>query len=471
MNRLQLAAALAAAALLPSAAAAQTAAPTQAPAPTWAAVSAEAPAPNVSSPARAEAASPRLSLADALARARENSPRLAQAESLKDAAAAARDGARAQAKPGVDLSASYSRNSHVDEYGIALPGQPSRILYPDLPDNFRTRAQASVPLYTGGRIAGLERAAEGELAAATSDVRAARADLALETAAAYWRLVNARESERVLGEALASYERHLLDARHRQEAGLAARNEVLAVEVERDAAELARLDAVADRRVAEADLRRLLGLADGAAIEPSDELRLPEPPPADAAPLAAAALDARPEREALRKRAAAAEERAATESAGAKPQVSAVAGYDFANPNRKLFPLADSWRPAWDVGVNASWAVFDSGRTRARVAEARARADAARRALDDLERRIRLEVTQRALELETARAAVGVAERSLVSARENRRVAEERYRAGVIPSSELLDAETALLRAGLNRVSALARAEVASAALARATGR
>ncbi|HET8646371.1 MAG TPA: TolC family protein, partial [Vicinamibacteria bacterium] len=89
----------------------------------------------------------------------------------------------------------------------------------------------------------------------------------------------------------------------------------------------------------------------------------------------------------------------------------------------------------------------------------------------DLERRIRLEVTQRIEERRTAGARVSLAERSLESARLNHKVAADRYREGVIPSSELLDAEVGLLRAALDRTSAQAALRVAEAALQRATGR
>jgi outer membrane protein TolC len=64
-----------------------------------------------------------------------------------------------------------------------------------------------------------------------------------------------------------------------------------------------------------------------------------------------------------------------------------------------------------------------------------------------------------------------VAERSVASAEESRRVAEERYREGVIPSSELLDAEIALERAALSRAESLAARRLAAAALDRAVGR
>jgi outer membrane protein len=89
----------------------------------------------------------------------------------------------------------------------------------------------------------------------------------------------------------------------------------------------------------------------------------------------------------------------------------------------------------------------------------------------ELDRAIRLDVTQRALELRTAEARLTVSERSVVSAAENRRVAGDRYREGVIPSSELLDAELGHERAALARTEALAGLRLAAAGLERALGR
>ncbi|MGE5126291.1 MAG: TolC family protein [Betaproteobacteria bacterium] len=133
-------------------------------------------------------------------------------------------------------------------------------------------------------------------------------------------------------------------------------------------------------------------------------------------------------------------------------------------------PTAD-WKATWDVGVGHRWCVFAGGRRSAGEARARAQAAAAAAQLRELDRAIRLEVTQRALELRTAEARLAVSSRSVESALENRRVAADRYREGVIPSSELLDAEVAQERAALSRTEALAALRLAAAALERAVGR
>ncbi len=57
------------------------------------------------------------------------------------------------------------------------------------------------------------------------------------------------------------------------------------------------------------------------------------------------------------------------------------------------------------------------------------------------------------------------------AARENQRVAGDRYHEGLVASSDLLDAEVALQRAGVDRAEALAQLRLAAANLERAIGR
>ena len=186
-----------------------------------------------------------LSLAEAMEKARVHSARLAQLAALEGAAAEGLRGARAQRWPVIDLQGSYSFNSDVPELALISPGPPPtrQVVFPNIPNQYKGRAGLALPVYTGGRIAGTVDAARGQQEAARLDHAAGGADLRLETGSAYWTLVTTRESARVLEESVASYDTHEKDARNRFELGVAARNELLAVQVERDRAELARLQA------------------------------------------------------------------------------------------------------------------------------------------------------------------------------------------------------------------------------------
>jgi outer membrane protein TolC len=243
------------------------------------------------------------------------------------------------------------------------------------------------------------------------------------------------------------------------------------VQAERDRAELQRLRARNLAETANANLLRILNLPAGTRIAPADPFDGVAEAPVDIEPLVVEALEARAELKALRARVDAADASASTARAARLPQASLAAAYDYASPNQKVLPMTDAWIDTWSVGVGVSWNVFDGGRTSASEAKARAEAEALRRYVEDIEARIRLEVTQRALDLDTSIAAVVVSKRGLESAEENERVSRDRYREGVAFSSDLLDAETQTLRAGLDLAVAQGQLRISEAQLARALGR
>ena len=132
---------------------------------------------------------------------------------------------------------------------------------------------------------------------------------------------------------------------------------------------------------------------------------------------------------------------------------------------------ADKWQDSWDASVNVSWLLWDGGRRRAEVAEAAAGARAADARVSEFDRQTAFEVRQRRLEIDSSHAAIAASSDGVRSATEARRVVGERFRAGVATSTDLLDAEVAVLQAELDRTRALANARIAEARLERAVGK
>jgi outer membrane protein TolC len=419
----------------------------------------------------AQTATVPLMLDEAISRGLANSLRLAELQARTDAAEANERGRAAAQLPSIAVQGGYTRTNHVDEYAIVQPGQPRQVLYPDAPDNYRARLDLQWPIYTGGRLDALERAARAERSATGSDLAAARADLRLEITRAFWALVTSRESEQVLKRALDSIDATVRDLRVRLDQGLIPPNEVLTAEAQQSRQRLLAIEAENNRNVAEADLRRLLGMDAPVAIEPVAALDVPVQAAGDAEALVAEATRQRPDRRALEQRVEAADARTEAAAAGALPQVSVNGGYDYARPNPRIFPRAEEWNDSWDVSVNVSWALWDGGRVRAERAEAAAIARAAQSRVGDFDRQVAFEVRQRRLELESSRAAILAAADGVRAAEEARRVLGERFTAGVATSTEVLDAQTDLLVAELERTRALAGARLAEARLARAVGR
>jgi outer membrane protein TolC len=410
-----------------------------------------------------------LTLEEAIKRGLETSHRIVEAAARADVASAVADQRLAASRPQVSAQAGYTRTNHVEPFGFIRLNNEFVNIYPDVPDNYRTRLDAQWPLYDGGRRTSLERAARREAAVAAGDVDVFRQDLRLEITRVYWSLFTAIESQGVLDESLKRLDAHLQDVRNQLEAGLIPPNDVFAVEAQRSRQQLLGIQARASRETVEAELGRLVGAAPGTPL-------LPEPP---AAPepdrrrldvLIEEARQRRGERSALVERVRAAEDRARAAGAGSKPSIAASGGLDYANPNPRIFPREDAWKHSWDASLNVIWPVFDGGRTRAEIAEASAAAQAARARLAEFDSVLDVEVRQRVSDLEAARAAITAADEGMRAATENRRVAGERFAAGVATSTSILDAQVALLQAGLDRTQAIANTRLAEARLARALG-
>jgi outer membrane protein TolC len=90
--------------------------------------------------------------------------------------------------------------------------------------------------------------------------------------------------------------------------------------------------------------------------------------------------------------------------------------------------------------------------------------------LRDFDNGVSAAVRARVLAIETGRAASAAADRAVVAAAEARRVVAERFAAGVATSTDVLDAELALLEAELERMELAAAERVREAELLRTIG-
>ena len=420
-------------------------------------------------------AAQRIALAEAQVRAEQASHRLAEARAREAAAQAVVDIRAAADRPLVAAQAGYMRTNHVTPFFVpGFGGGSLQPIYPDVPDNYRTRLDLQWPIYSGGRTDALERAARAEASASSADVAAAKADLRLEVARAFWALVTARATEQVLQQGVTRAQANLRDVRARLSAGLIPPNEVASAEAQESRQRMLLIEASNQRDISSSELARLIGVdVLGPPLEPAAELEAPPAPAAaeDTRALVAQARTVRAERRALEQRIQAGEEQLTAARAGTLPMVAVVSGFDYARPNPRIFPRADRWEDSWDAGVNLSWNLWDGGRTRAEVAQAGSVVTAARRRLDEFDSVVALEVRQRQLEIDSGRAAVVAAGDAVRAAAEARRVVAERYQAGVATQTDVLDADFALLQSELDRTRAQAGVRLAEARLARALGK
>jgi outer membrane protein TolC len=416
-----------------------------------------------------------LTLEDAIGRGVEEAPRLAEARARTAAATASVAGRRALRQPVVTASGGLLRTNHVDDFGVVQPNGSLEIIFPDIPTNYRLRAEVSVPLYTSGRIEALVSAAAAEERAAAADHLVLEQDVRLDVSRAYWSLVSRREAIAVLEQALARMDTWVTDVGSRVEAGFLPPNDVLSAEAARERQSVDLIRARHAAALAEILLARLIGAEPGQRIDPVSS---PARPGEDGTAVGDQqvrrmidqAFEGRAERRGLLQRAAAIRSAGDAALASLRPHVAAVAAVEPARPNSRFVPRTNEWNTAWDLGVNVSWPLWDGGRARAEQTAAAAQADALGHRLRELDVAIAIEVRTRVLALEAGHAALQAVARAVAAAAEAHRVVQERFDAGVATSTDVLDAQLVLLEVELERTQLLASQRVAEAELQRALG-
>ncbi len=428
----------------------------------------------VSALAPAGAETVRLTAEDAASRAVAVSHLTAAAGERAAAAREAVTAADAAARPQVTASAALARRSSVPEFQLpfAAPGQPALVLVPDITTTYGAGVRVAEAIYAGGAIAAQRFASRHDAEAAAAARVQTAAETRLAARSAYWEAVRAAAA---IDAAAAQEERAgrlLTDTSALLDAGMAVKADLLAARERVASARVARIAATAAAANALAQLRSLLHIDPGVAVELADSLAgaLPDAPaPLDE--LRRRALAARPELAAAAARIAAASARERLARAPSRPGVAAVAQWAYDRPNQRYFPQQDAWRQSWSVGVSASWTLFDGGKSRADAASSQAGQRAATEDREELTRRIGLEVETDRRNLESALAAVGAADDARAAARERETAARERHAAGLAAMAEILDAEAQLANADQQQIDVRAAAWLADAALARAVGR
>jgi len=327
---------------------------------------------------------------------------------------------------------------------------------------FRPTVTALQPIYTGGAIPALRRAA-----AANVDLAEARRQEALNLesvnlARAYFGQVLAAEALKIALETRDGFDLHLKNARRMEEEGMLSRAQTLQVEVARDAAQRQVNRAELEHENAVASLARVADVEAG--VTPTTPLFVNRDPVGPAAVFLDSASQSNSrlvQAQAGRDLAEAGADLAASRM---KPSVYAFGTYNM-NPDDSL-----PTEPDWAFGLGARYTLMSSLDRRRMLGAARAQAAAAgeveRQARDDA----RLLVTRAYNQVELARRQFLTMDSSLEAARENLRVQEVGFREGEATAASVIDARNLLGTARLQRAAAAYEYDLSLTALLAAAG-
>lgn len=415
------------------------------------------------------------------------------AEGRRDAASAQVGSARAAGLPQLRFGTTFN---HVYENARA---QAVGSIF-NQPNTYNANLNLAVPLFQGGRVVEGARAAGRLRDAAEADVEGTRRDVSVQVLAAYLaaqfadRLVAIQEQNLVLAA------ERLRQVEQLEQAGRAARYDVLRARVERANLEPAAIQARADRELALLELRRLTNVPEGRPVRLVTRV--------DAAQVRAlvdglngrlaggdsAALESLPAVRAARLRVGAQRSAVRIARSGYLPTVSlnVASGYQAfpsqatppvrfgrleevecppgSAPGRACTQQNGGWFSDRALGLTVSWPVFDGFRTRYEVQAARVQADIAEDQARQTLEQARVAAARARAELTRTQALFAASRQSVAEAEEAFRIASLRFSRGLGTQLEVSDAQLALLTARTNEARANHELYLAAAELARSLG-
>lgn len=418
-------------------------------------------------PAARASATP-LGLEDAIRAAWDRNPGLAAGAALvrsaREEAAAARD-ARL---PTLSLSAKgIVTDEPMMAFGLKLDQQkisqadfaPPRLNAPDPVGGVGLGASIMQPIYMGGRLSAGRRAAEAQADAEGHSQERRRDEIALAVVEAYLGAQVAEQGLRFAEDTL----QHAVETERfthsRNQQGLALDADLARATAFRAQAEAER--ATAQQRVASARSALVLLAGDEVA---GAELTTPverTPLPAPAAPAEPAGLE-RADLAAAKLRATAAEEAHVAARGSLLPEVFAQAGVETM---RSSLDQGATW---FQAVLMARWQLSLGALDGARAAEARAAAASSSAAWQ--ERQARREVDEARRAIDTADVRVGSAREAVTASEAARALREARHRQGLLPLTDVLDAEAGLAGARALLLQSQLQARLARAQLQLALG-
>ncbi len=396
-----------------------------------------------------------LSLREVLELALKNSPMVKSAQRDVKAQELELKAAKGALLPRVKVEETFTRTdmpayafmSKLNQERIGVQDfDPARLNNPRAINNFETKFSLEVPIWMGGKTQSAQRMAEYEYRAVNLDAKRKEEEVIKQVYHAYMDAVFAKEAIKVAEQALRDAKEHLRLAQQMYRVGMALMSDVLRAQVYTSKAQENLEKAQRAYALAKKGIEVLVGVSlgdfDVAHIDSCPEIRLQD--------IKEKALQRR-DIKAIEERLKTLREMYNYTLSDNLPQVFALAQYFL---NSKDHPLGSDGK-GYVVGISLSW-TFDTGLTTLRKAQA----NLERRA--SLEERLKLmkdmalfEVDKAYADYENAMDMLKSSEDRIRASGEVLKVMETRYKNGLARMVDILDAQTELDKARLERIESI----------------
>jgi outer membrane protein TolC len=374
--------------------------------------------------------------------------------------------ARADLLPRFSTTYSYRREGEVNEFEVG-PGVTVPI---GTKNNYQWQGTITQPIFTGFALSSAYELAKLGIDLSNMELEIEKLDIALKAKDAYFNILKADKAVLVAQSAVESLKEHLKVAQNFYDVGMIPVNDFLKAEVELANSEQNLIKAQNGARLARASFNIILTRPINAPVEVED-IQDYTIEPIDFDRFYGEALSKRPEIRSVDINDQQIEQQIRLAKSKYYPEVAITYNYTKSGDTPSVSgssALLDS--SGWQAMANLSWNIWNWGSDHYSIRQKELNKEQLINTRRSIEDGIRLEIKNAVLNLEETEKRIPAAKKAVEQGEENLRVSNERYKAQVTTSTEVLDAQTLLTQARSNYYSALYDHHLAKAALLRALG-
>ncbi|MDE2325920.1 MAG: TolC family protein [Betaproteobacteria bacterium] len=340
---------------------------------------------------------------------------------------------------------------------------PTNLNEPVWTNNFSTRLEAQLPLYTGGKLQGYRQQARALLLAAQSGDVAARQHIIARVLQAYDGVYTARAFQGVAAKAVEAAQSQVGTVDSLLKQGVVVQSDLLSAQVRLEDAKLQQEQAGNLEAQAMDALHVALGLPLSENIElgPQVQVSLPAGNPDS---WIGQALESNPQIQVLRQQLQAASGKVEVARSELYPQVGALARIDTADPS------VGFRAHSYTIGAQLTWTVFDGGVARQGVDQAAAQRMELQAKLQSAENQLGMQIQDSYRKALNAQNQLKTRELAVQQSKEAARIVSKRYANGVGTLVEVQSAQAQLDKARADLVLARNQINMQRAALRLALG-
>lgn len=324
----------------------------------------------------------------------------------------------------------------------------------DTRNMFAGAATLTQPLFMGGKIIAYNKITKYAEQLAQMQHATGMEDLILNTDKAYWQVVSLVNKKKLAESYLELLETLDSDIDKMIAEGVATKADGLSVKVKRNEAEVTLMKVENGLSLSKMVLCQICGLPLDTEISLADEnmenLTLPN---LYTESNVNTALANRHELKSLELASQIYRQKVNVVRSEFLPTLALTANYAVTNPSL-VNGFEKKFRGLWAAGVVLKVPVFHWGEGIYKVRAAKAEANIARYQLEDVKEKVELQVTQSSYKVNEATKQLHMAEQNMDKAEENLRFATLGFKEGVIPTSNVLEAQTAWLSAQSGKIDA-----------------